>query len=286
MKSPHTLLLPIIATCLLASCTKEEPIETNAPASVDGSWELVWSDEFEKPGLPDSEKWGYAVGGSGWGNNELQYYTDARIENAKVEDGVLKITAIKEPYEGMDYTSTRLVTRNKKEFLYGKLEIRAKLPKGIGTWPAIWMMPTNWPEEISAWPDCGEIDIMEHVGYDPGVIHASAHSKDYYWKIGTQKTGTISIDDATEAFHSYILEWTPEVMRAYVDDKMYFEYYNEGLGYDKWPYDKPYYLILNIAVGGAWGGVQGVDDSIFPQTMEIDFVRYYSGINQDTSHQK
>ena len=252
--------------------------QASATEKPEANWTLEWSDEFNYAGLPDSQKWGYAVGGHGWGNDELQYYTEARLENAKVANGVLTITAIKEPFEGKDYSSTRLVTRNKKEFLYGRLEIRAKLPVGNGTWPAIWMMPTNWPKEISKWPDCGEIDIMEHVGHDPGVIHASAHSKDYYWRIGTQKTATINIPDASETFHTYSLEWSPEVIRAYVDDTMYFEYYNEGLGYDKWPYDKPYYLILNVAVGGAWGSVKGIDESVFPQSMDIDFVRYYSGL--------
>jgi len=241
-------------------------------------WTLEWSDEFDGSGLPDSEKWNYDVGGHGWGNNELQYYTEARLQNAKVADGVLKITAIKESFENKNYTSARLVTKGKQAFKYGRLEIRAKLPSGVGTWPAIWMMPTDWPEVISKWPDCGEIDIMEHVGYDPGVIHASAHSKDYYWRIGTQKTATTLIPDASETFHTYTLEWSPEVLRVYVDDNKYFEYKNEGLGYDKWPYDKPYYLILNIAVGGDWGAVKGIDDSIFPQTMEVDFVRYYSGL--------
>jgi len=273
MKTPLLLLIPVATACLSASCSKPEKVSTLETAN--GTWKLEWSEEFDYTGLPNPEKWGYAVGGHGWGNNELQYYTEARLENASVGDGVLKITAIKEAYEGMDYTSTRLVTRDKKEFMYGRLEIRAKLPKGVGTWPAIWMMPTNWPEEISKWPDCGEIDIMEHVGHDPGVIHASAHSKDYYWRIGTQKTGTIEVPDASDAFHTYVLEWTPDVIRAYVEDEMYFEYFNEGLGYSKWPYDKPYYLILNIAVGGDWGAAKGIDPSVYPQSMEIDFVRYY-----------
>lgn len=239
-------------------------------------WKLVWNDEFEYSGLPDESKWGYAVGGHGWGNNELQYYSQARTENVEAKDGVLSITARKEAIEGMDYSSTRLISRGKGDFLYGRLEIRAKLPDGRGTWPAIWMMPSDWSYgNGGVWPDIGEIDIMEHVGHNRGVIHASAHSKDYQWKIGTQQTGVITIPDASEAFHTYTLEWSTEVMRAYVDDEMYFEYYNEGLGIDKWPYNKPFYLILNVAVGGAWGGEKGIDEKAFPQAMEIDFVRYY-----------
>ena len=244
-------------------------------------WKLTWNDEFNYVGLPDTAKWGYAVGGHGWGNNELQYYTDARIENAVVKNGVLTINAIKENYAGMGYTSTRLISAGKGDFFYGRLEIRARLPKGRGTWPAIWMMPSDWHfGGEGVWPDIGEIDIMEHVGYDPGVIHASAHSKAYQWRNGNQKTGIIDIPDATDAFHTYAFEWDHEVMRAYVDEQMYFEYYNEGLGVDQWPYDKPFYLILNIAVGGDWGGVQGVDESIFPQSMEVDFVRFYKVIEE------
>ncbi|MCG8527460.1 MAG: glycoside hydrolase family 16 protein [Opitutales bacterium] len=240
-----------------------------------GNWVLVWSDEFDGNGLPNESKWTYDVGGFGWGNKELQYYTDARIENAEVSNGTLKITAIREDFETNSYTSARLVTRSKCDFGYGRLEIRAKLPSAVGTWPAIWMMPQDWTFEDGGWPSVGEIDIMEHVGWEPGVIHASAHSEDYQWQKGTQKTATIRIPDATEAFHTYVLERDENVIRAYVDDQLYFEYKNEGLGVTKWPYNKPFYLILNIAVGGAWGSVEGIDETAFPQTMEVDFVRFY-----------
>ncbi len=257
------LLLQATALILLTGCGQSD------------QWQLVWQDEFDGEGLPYSENWGYAVGGHGWGNKELQYYTEARQENAFVADGLLHIVARKEAWEGNPYTSARLITRGKQDYQYGRYEIRAKLPPARGTWAAIWMMPSNWKFEDGGWPDIGEIDIMEHVGHDPGVIHASALSWDYQWQKGTQKTGVIEVPDATDTFHTYILEWSEEVLRAYVDDRMYFEYYNEGEGPGKWPYDKPFYLILNIAVGGEWGSVKGIDETAFPQTMLIDYVRFY-----------
>jgi beta-glucanase (GH16 family) len=243
-------------------------------------YKLVWADEFDYTGLPDSTKWEYDTEGNphGWGNNEAQFYTTARKENAWVDNGVLKVTAIHESFEDKSFTSARLISV--ADWKYGKVEVRAKLPKGTGTWSAIWMMPGGWSFNDGNWPDIGEIDIMEHVGHDLGVIHASAHSKDYQWQKNTQKTATVNIDDVDKEFHSYILEWSPELLKAYVDNQHYFTYRNEGLGIDKWPYDKPYYLILNIAVGGAWGSVQGIDVDAFPQTMEVDYVRIYQKENQ------
>jgi len=238
-------------------------------------YHLVWSDEFDYTGLPDSTKWTYDTEGNadGWGNREAQYYTKAKKENAWVENGVLTITALKEQFGGKEYTSARL--NSKANWLHGRIEVNAKLPKGRGTWSAIWMMPKDWTYNDGNWPNIGEIDIMEHVGHNLGTIHASAHSKDYQWQKNTQQTSTIKIAGVDEKFHSYILEWTPELMKAYVDDQLYFEYKNEGLGKSKWPYVKPFYLILNLAIGGAWGSGEGIDDSVFPQTMEIDYVRIY-----------
>jgi beta-glucanase (GH16 family) len=239
------------------------------------NYELVWSDEFDYSGLPDSTKWKYDTEGNkeGWGNNESQHYTKARKENAWVENGTLKITAHKESFEGKEYTSARL--NSKADWKYGRIEVRAKLPNGKGSWPAIWMMPGGWTFKDGNWPDIGEIDIMEHVGHEVGIVHASAHSKDYQWQKGTQKTATIKVEDVSSKFHTYILEWTPKVMKCYVDDQQYFEYQNEGLGESKWPYDKAFYLILNMAIGGEWGNVEGIDNNAFPQSLEIDFVRVY-----------
>ncbi|MCY1721064.1 glycoside hydrolase family 16 protein [Prolixibacteraceae bacterium Z1-6] len=265
------------------SCNQNKTNTTKGSSEIvsDADYKLVWQDEFDYSGLPDSTKWWYDTEGNdaGWGNNEAQFYTVNRLENAKVENGILNIIAQKEDYKGKKYTSARLVS--KVDWKYGRIEIRAKLPSGRGTWAAIWMMPGGWTFNSGNWPDIGEFDIMEHVGYDAGVIHASAHSRDYQWQIGTQKTDTIHIADATEKYHSYIWEWTPEVVKAYADDRLYFEYENEGLGETKWPYDKPFYLILNVAVGGAWGSVEGIDDAAFPQTMEVDYVRIYQKNSSD-----
>ncbi len=262
---------------LLASCKgkKSESSTKNTESSHKDNYQLVWSDEFNYNGLPDSTKWIYDTEGNadGWGNHEGQYYTKAKKENAWVEDDVLNIIALKEQKEGKEYTSARL--NSKASWLHGKIEVRAKLPKGRGTWSAIWMMPEGWTYKDGDWPNIGEIDIMEHVGHNLGTIHASAHSKDYQWQTNTQQTDTIQIPQVFEKFHSYVLEWSPEVMKAYVDDKLYFEYENEGLGKSKWPYVKPFYLILNVAVGGAWGNVQGIDADAFPQSMQVDYVRIY-----------
>ncbi len=270
--SLYTLFFLILAGCNTVNTnggSEKKAIPGN------GGYKLVWQDEFDYTGLPDSTRWKYDTEGNaaGWGNNEMQYYTVANEKNARVENGVLKIIALKEAFGGKEYTSARLVSN--ADWKHGKIEVNAKLPEGRGTWSAIWMMPGNWTFNDGNWPDIGEFDIMEHVGHETGVIHASAHSKDYQWQKQTQKTGIITIPDVTEKFHSYIWEWTPEVVKAYVDDSLYFEYPNEGLGESKWPYEKPFYLILNVAIGGAWGSMKGIDDNSFPQTMEVDYVRIY-----------
>jgi beta-glucanase (GH16 family) len=241
-------------------------------------WQLVWADEFDYTGLPDPAKWSYDAGGNGWGNKELQYYTERRIENARVEKGHLIIEARKEAWQDRQYTSARLVTKSKGDWTYGRIEVSAKLPSGRGTWPAIWMLPTNW--EYGSWPDSGEIDIMEHVGLDPDVVHASIHTKLYNHSINTQKTAKLGVSDARTGFNIYAIEWTPEEIRAFINKQHYFTFKNERLtnpsaGYGTWPFDKPFHLLLNLAVGGNWGGAQGVDDTIWPQRMEVDYVRVY-----------
>ncbi|MDR6197387.1 glycoside hydrolase family 16 protein [Siphonobacter sp. SORGH_AS_0500] len=237
----------------------------------------VWADEFDYEGLPDSQKWGYDLGGSGWGNNELQYYTNSE-KNAHVANGKLYITALKEAKEGKSYTSARVISKGKGDFLYGRFEIKAKLPKGRGTWPAIWMLPTDWA--YGGWPNSGEIDIMEHVGYDPNVVHISTHSLAYYFKINTQKTAKRKLDNVFDEFHTYRVDWTPYAIRGYIDDAFIFEFVNEGKTFAEWPFDKRFHLLLNVAVGGDWGGAKGVDDAIFPTSMEVDYVRVYPMIEK------
>lgn len=252
-------------------------------------WRLVWSDEFNEDGLPDPTKWSYEEGFIR--NRELQYYTAGRRENARVEGGHLVIEARKEVHpnaryqadaperrwqqrwEKADYTSASLNTRNHATWTYGRIEVRAKLPSGRGTWPAIWTLGTN----ISSvgWPACGEIDIMEYVGHDPGVVHANVHTRGFNHTRGNGRGARVSVPDAEKDFHVYAVEWTPARLEFYVDDRKYFTLENDGTGVDSWPFDAPQYLILNLAIGGAWGGQQGIDDAIFPQRFLIDYVRVY-----------
>jgi len=253
-------------------------------------WKLVWSDEFTESGLPNPARWNYEVGLIR--NNERQYYTRARKENARVEDGNLIIEARKEQWDdsssgtaekagarsrrgrgSAEYTSACLNTHGKAGWTHGRIEVRAKVPGGRGTWPAIWTLGTNIHE--AGWPTCGEVDIMEFVGYDPGVIHANIHTKKYNHSIKTGKGDQISIPDASEAFHVYAVEWDAQKMDFFVDSHKYFTYLNEGSGSAAWPYDKEKYLILNLAIGGDWGGQKGIDDSRFPQQFVIDYVRVY-----------
>ena len=284
MKTKKMIRLVIIAMAVFAepSCSKSSGggggVLVPQPP-VDKNWKFettpVWADEFDVAGVPNTTKWGYDLGGSGWGNNELQYYTDA-LANAKVENGKLVITAIKESFGGKNYTSARLVSKNKGDFLYGRIEARAKLPSGRGTWPAIWMLPTDWA--YGGWPKSGEIDIMEHVGYDPNNVVMSVHTDAYNHGIGTQKSATKLIPTAMSEFHNYRVDWTPYAVRGYIDDQLVFTFINEGKGYSTWPFDKRFHLLLNLAVGGNWGGAQGVDDTIFPAVFEIDYVRVYKMI--------
>ncbi|MEO0043046.1 MAG: hypothetical protein RL329_2494 [Bacteroidota bacterium] len=236
-------------------------------------WKLVWSDEFNKVGLPDTTKWGYDVGGNGWGNNEWQYYTDGDSNNVFVKNGILSITARKEKKHGKDYSSARMVTRGKADFTYGRIEIRAKLPKGRGTWPAGWMLGSNLKEV--GWPLCGEIDILEHVGFDPDTVVGSVHTVTYNHIKGTQKSKKLFIKNPYTEFHTYAIEWTAEQMVFFLDDNAYLTVQNEHKTDNEWPFNKPQYLLLNLAIGGNWGGEKGVDETIFPLCMEVDYVRVF-----------
>ncbi len=256
--------------------TTNEPellFERIAKSPVANGWKLAWSEEFNYSGLPDSSIWNYAVGGNGYGNNEMQYYTNSDTNNAVVRDGRLFITALKQEKEKNKYTSARLFTKDKAAFTYGRIEISAKLPAGRGTWPAIWMLGKN-RSEIS-WPECGEIDIMEHVGYDPDSIHGTIHTKAYNHIKGTQKGKTIYIKNPYSEFNTYAIEWTAEKIDFLVNDVVYNHIENEHRTTAEWPFDQPFYLILNLAVGGNWGGKKGVDENIFPATMEVDYIRVY-----------
>jgi beta-glucanase (GH16 family) len=226
---------------------------------------LVWSDEFNTNGAPDPAKWGYDLGGGGYGNNELEYYTN-RPENVLVENGVLKIKAIKENYNGSAYTSARLLSKGKFEFKYGKVEVSAKLPAGVGTWPAIWMLGAN--ANTVGWPDCGEIDIMEHRGNELnkifGTFHYPGHSG------GNADGGTKMISNATTAFHKYSLDWSASVIRIYVDDQLVHSLANSA----SVPFNHDFFFILNVAMGGTFGGT--IDPNFSNATMEVDYIRVYN----------
>ncbi|WP_293939157.1 family 16 glycosylhydrolase [Sphingobacterium sp. UBA5996] len=235
----------------------------------------IWADEFNYSGLPDKNKWSYDVGYlyNGWGNNELQYYMEASASNSIVEGGVLKIMARKENKDGKAYTSARLTSKNKGDFRYGRFEARAKLPKGLGTWPAIWMLATDM--KYGDWPKSGEIDILEHVGYDQGVVHVSIHSEAYNHAINTQKTSKKKVSGVSEEFHSYRVDWTPTYIKGFIDEQEIFHFVNEKRSFREWPFDQKFHWLINLAVGGNWGGREGVNDTIFPATLEIDYVRVY-----------
>lgn len=261
-------ILIMIMPGFLCLCVKAQKDEPGKPGR-----KLVWSDEFNYTGLPDSTKWGYDTGGHGWGNNEKQYYTQKDPENASVKNGVLRITAIKENFKGASYTSARLVSKNRGDWKYGRFEIKAKMPKGRGLWPAIWMLPTDW--KYGDWPESGEIDIMEHVGYLPDSVFGTVHTGAYNHGIGTQKGANVFRSDLSDAFHVYILDWDENAIRIFVDNDLYFTYTNEKKTYREWPFDQRFHLLLNVAVGGNWGGKTGIDDAVFPQAMEVDYVRVY-----------
>ena len=273
----------VMITCwTLPACKKslvppQGSVDTNQyhPPVLDTTgYTLVWSDEFNYTGLPDSTKWGYDVGNgsSGWGNNELEYYTADSLSNARVENGYLILEARKLVMDGFNYTSARLVTREKADWEYGKIVVRAKLPSGRGTWPAIWMLGAEQP---LVWPDDGEIDIMEEVGFQPNIIHGSVYTKSFNWSLNTPQTNAVTMINTQDSFHLYSMVWTPDQINLYADTALILTFYNQHKTFAEWPFDNKCYLLLNIAIGGNWGGQQGVDDNIFPQDMVIDYVRVY-----------
>ena len=261
-----------------------DPKNTERPG-----WKLVWHDEFDTDGPPDPKKWGYDTG---WvRNGEQQYYTEGRSENVRVEKGNLVLEARKEHFANpkfekdakgdwnktkpfADITSGELTTQNTVSWTYGRIEVRAKIPTGRGTWPAIWMLGTNINQ--AGWPKCGEIDILENVGFDPDGVHTTVHTDAYNHVKGTAKGHREDGKKPYDDFHVYAIEWTKKEITFFYDEKKVFAFENDGKGdVATWPYDKPQFLILNFAIGGGWGGAKGVDDSILPQKFLIDYVRVY-----------
>jgi len=267
------ILLLCFMWIISMSCNNTEKTrqkESIEPKETDKSYQLVWQDEFDVDGKPDATKWGFEYGRIR--NQESQYYTDS-LKNIRVQNGHLILEAHKEQIEDASYTSASITTQDITEWTYGKFEVRAKLPKGKGMWPAIWMLSENWKEV--GWPECGEIDIMEHVGYEKDTIYGTVHTKAYNHVIGTQKGGSVFIENPYSEFHNYSVEWSPEQVNFFLDGKMYQQFQNEHKTMAEWPFDQDFHLKLNIAVGGSWGGVEGIEDGIFPQQMVVDYVRVY-----------
>ena len=235
-------------------------------------YSLVWHDEFDTGSELNGNDWVHEVQNSGWVNHELQNYVNHKTPGGalvtEVRNGHLRITALKE--NGKVY-SGRVYAKRNTGWKYGYIEASIKLPSGKGTWPAFWMMPVNF----RSWPDDGEIDIMEEVGYHPDYVSSSLHAKAHVHSNGTQVTHEMYCKGAEGEFHTYAIEWTAENITTYVDGKVQLSYNNRGLGRDDWPYDDPFYVIFNLAWGGDWGGAQGVDENALPVTMEVDYVRVF-----------
>lgn len=249
---------------------------------VDGQdWNLVWSDEFDQGPEVDESKWSFNVGNWGWGNNELQYYTENKVENARIEDGNLIIEA-HQIEDSKYWTSARLTTQGKVAFKYGKVEFRAKVPYGRGTWAAGWLLGDDYRDEMS-WPYCGEIDVLECVGYEindtsgNGKNHGSCHTRAYYFKQNNHITGEIDMEDMHASFHTYSIEWYKDHIKAFVDGEHYYTYDKVANEYE-WPFNKAHNIILNLAIGGGWGGLKGVDSSFKSHQYIIDYVRVYEKI--------
>ncbi len=252
-------------TVYVSAYKGEKFISGNIAVTVFKTPNLLWADEFETDGLPNPNKWGYDTGNNnGWGNNELEYYTN-RQENAYVSGGTLKINLIKEPYQGFNYTSARLLSKGKFSFKYGRVDIRAKLPAGGGTWPALWMLGDNIT--TAGWPACGEIDIMEHVGNQLNKIYGTLHHPGHSG--GNGDGATVNISNATTEFHIYSLDWSSTQIKFYVDNQLFYTFANNS----NLPFNQNFFLIFNVAMGGNFGGA--VDPNFTSSSMEVDYVRVY-----------
>ncbi len=254
---------------LFAPTSTPAPTATPTPEWARPGWELVWQDEFKDPQI-DKSKWGFEIGGNGWGNSELEYYSD-RPENARIENGHLIIEARKDSYMGSQYSSARLKTQNLGEWTYGRIESRIRIPEGQGIWPAFWMLGNNIGRV--GWPASGEIDIMENIGKEPNRIHGTIHGPGYSGAQGLTSPYELKSGAFADDFHVYAIEWEAAEIRWYVDDQLYKSIGPEDMP-GKWVFDHPFFILLNVAVGGGWPGYPN-STTIFPQTMQVDYVRVY-----------
>ncbi len=257
---------------------------TSAPARAKGTeqsvdYVLVWSDEFDRPGRPDPSKWTFELG-PGLRNNELSHYTD-RLENARVQDGNLILEARHEPYQASAYTSASLITRETHPFVYGRVEVRARLPRGRGLWPGIWML--GWHNEKAWWPEVGEIDLMEHVGHEPDALFFTIHTLERNHLKKNPVQTILPVRDVYDGYHRYRLDWTPTEVVLFYDDREVLRQEKTSDKMAAWPFSNPMYLILNVAVGGDWGGLKGIDDTVFPQRMSIDYVRISKAVPREAA---
>lgn len=280
--SLRSSILPAIYAIIAFSCQGDEGRENSTKAQTEISpdtktYQLVWEEEFEENTL-DTTYWSYMIGNGeayglpGWGNNELQYYTD-KVENAELKDGKLRITAQQEDYEGFKFTSARLRTKGKADWKYGKYEIKAKLPKGQGIWPAIWMLPTE--EAFGKWPKSGEIDIMELLGHEPELVHGTVHYGPA-WPDNKQNTNKFVLEgsDFSEDFHVFSVEWEENKIDWFVDGEKYHTVTPQSLEPENYPFNESFHMLLNLAVGGSWPGNPD-ETTVFPQSMEVDYIKVY-----------
>lgn len=266
------LIVAVICLVFLTVIPLAVNAQINGASSYSPQWKLVWSDEFNGPaGSPvDSAKWEYDLGGWGWGNEEAEYYTN-RTKNVYQENGFLVIQALRENYESWEYTSGRIKTKGKFEPLYGRIEARIKLPFGQGIWPAFWMLGNDI--DTNNWPNCGEIDIMENLGREPYIIHGTIHGPGYSGAGGPTNLFQSENKKISDDFHVYAIEWEPNRIRWYFDDQCYYTISPDDI-LDKWVFEHPFFILLNVAVGGSWPGYPD-GTTVFPQKMLIDYVRVY-----------
>ena len=266
MKIATTYIFIILVFTLNACNSSDSDVDNE----IKKEYQLVWEDEFKNDGKPDIINWDYETGYIR--NNEKQYYTE-NLKNTRVENGYLILEAHKEEIEGYNYSSGSVTTSNLAAWQYGKIEVMAKLPQGVGMWPAIWMLGENW-KQVS-WPKCGEIDIMEHVGFTKDTIYGTVHTEAYNHTIGTSVGKEVFINNPYDEFHIYAVEWNSEKIDFLLDNIVYHSFKNKNKTDAEWPFDQKFHLKLNVSVGGSWGGAQGIDDGVYPQQMVVDYVRVY-----------
>lgn len=268
-RSFRTLVMTSMLTGLVVSCSAPESMVSPTPIEAPAGWHMVWHDEFDDTAI-DPANWTFDLGAGGWGNGEAEYYS-ARPENARLENGLLVIEARQEKYEGSYYTSARLKTQGLQQFQYGRIEARLKVPSGKGFWPAFWLLGSDF--NGNNWPDCGEIDIMEYIGREPDLIFGTLHGPGYSGALGFSKWNRQKFNIADD-FHTYAIEWEPDEIRWYFDGEHYFTVTRTDIGDRKWVFDHPFFIILNLAVGGQLAGIVGLDTK-FPSQYYVDYVRVY-----------